>query len=286
MKILIIASNGQLGSDLSGVIENATDVQLLTLTHSQIEIKNKNSVFHHITSLNPDVVINCAAFVRVDDCEDNAEEAIQINSIGAGFVAEACKEVDAVSVYISTDYVFDGLKESPYTEVDPAYPLNIYGISKLSGEHMVRGYCSKHYIIRSSGLYGLAGSSGKGGNFVETIIYNAEQGNPLNIVTDQVLTPTFTKDLSIAILNLIKKTQYGTYHITNSGQCSWYVFAKEILDIAGIEGHVYPITSREYGAKAKRPSYSVLSNSKLAENGIEVLRPWKQALEEYISQRM
>lgn len=285
MKILIIGSNGQLGSDLTAVLKQQSNVELITLTHSQIELKDKSSVYNQIVRLNPEVVINCGAYVRVDDCENNAEEAIQINSIGAGFVAEACTEVGAECVYISTDYVFDGLKQSPYTENDLTYPINVYGISKLSGEHMVRSCCSDHYIVRSSGLYGSAGSSGKGGNFVETIIDNAEQGKAFNVVNDQVLTPTFTQDLSVAIIDLINNSEYGTYHITNSGQCSWYVFAQKILEISGIKGDLSPITTEQYGAKAKRPSYSVLSNVKLSDSGRSLLRSWEKALEDYISSR-
>jgi len=284
-KILIIGSQGQLGSDLSKELKNKSGIEIVTLDHTQIELKDKSSVHRSITGLRPDIVINCAAFVRVDDCEDDPSHAIEVNSIGAGYVAQASAKIDAQCVYISTDYVFDGSKNTPYSEDDPAYPINIYGISKLSGEHMVRSYCPKHYIVRSSGLYGLAGSSGKGGNFVETIIRLAKQGKPLNIVQDQTLTPTFTKDLSAAIAELIDKGDFGTYHITNSGECSWFLFAKAILDITGLKTELTPTTTAEYGAKAKRPAYSVLSNKKIEEIGISLLRSWEEALENYLSLR-
>jgi dTDP-4-dehydrorhamnose reductase len=225
------------------VLKNKAAIETLTLEHTQIELKDKSSVHRSITELRPDIVINCGAFVRVDDCEDDPSNVIEVNSIGAGYVAQASAKIDAVCVYISTDYVFDGSKNTPYSEDDQAYPINIYGISKLSGEHMVRSYCPKHYIIRSSGLYGLAGSSGKGGNFVETIITLANQGKPLYVVQDQVLTPTFTKDLSAVIAELIDKGDFGTYHITNSGQCSWFLFAKAILDITGLKAELTPTTT-------------------------------------------
>ena len=161
--------------------------------------------------------------------------------------------------------------------------INIYGISKLSGEHMVRSYNAQNFIIRSSGLYGLAGSSGKGGNFVNTIITCAKDGKPLNVVGDQVLSPTFTKDLSEAITDLIETSKFGTYHVSNSGKCSWYEFAKKILSITGLSTELNCISTEEYGAKARRPAYSVLSNSKLENLGLKILRPWDQALENYIS---
>jgi len=252
------------------------------LDRSQIELRDKSSVHKSITELRSNIVINCGAYVRVDDCEENPTYAIEVNALGAGFVAQASKDIDAVCVHISTDYVFDGSKDSPYTEEDPACPLNIYGISKLSGEYMVRSYCTRHYIVRSSGLYGLAGSSGKGGNFVETIIGRANEGKPLNVVQDQVLTPTFTKDLSEAIAELIDKDDFGTYHIANSGECSWYLFAKTILDITGLKTELTSIASAQYGAKDKRPAYSVLSNKKMEESGIKLLRGWHEALEDYI----
>jgi len=284
-KILIIGSNGQLGSDLTIDLQKKSGIEVVCMNHSQIELADKDSVLQSITTSSPDIVINCGAYVRVDDCEDNAAHAIQVNALGAGYVANAVEKAGAVCVYISTDYVFDGTKEIPYLENDPAYPINIYGVSKLSGEHMVRSYSSKHYIIRSSGLYGLAAYSGKGGNFVETIIDLAKQGKPLKVVKDQVLTPTFTKDLSVAIAKLIDNADYGTYHITNSGRCSWFSFAKAILDITGLETELTPTTTLEFGAKAKRPAYSVLSNKKAKESGISTLRAWEEALENYISLR-
>lgn len=280
---LIIGSDGQLGTDLSEDLKSRTDINISTLNHSQVELTSKDSVFNSITSLSPDVVINCAAYVRVDDCEDNAEKAIEVNALGSGYVAQAAEEVGAECVYISTDYVFDGEKESPYIESDLCYPLNIYGVSKLSGEHMVKSYSTKNFIIRSSGLYGLAGSSGKGGNFVNTLINLAKQGKQLNVVDDQILTPTFTQDLSRSILDLISTSQYGTYHITNGGECSWFEFTKRILSITGLSAELNPISSEEYGAKARRPAYSVLSNSKLESIGFNMLRPWDEALENYIS---
>lgn len=284
-KILIIGSDGQLGNDLNAELLNNSDVEVITFNHSQIELTDKESVLQSITSMKPDVVINCGAYVRVDDCEDNAARAIEVNALGAGYVAQATEKVSAVCIYISTNYVFDGKKKDPYTENDPAYPINIYGVSKLSGELMVKSYSSMHYILRSSGLYGIAGSSEKGGNFVESIINLAEEGKPLKVVEDQILTPTFTKDLSAAICKILDGKNFGTYHITNSGQCTWYTFAKTILDITGLQTAFTPTTSLEYGAKAKRPAYSVLSNDKLIESGIAPLRKWKEALQDYISLR-
>ena len=181
--------------------------------------------------------------------------------------------------------MFDGTTNSPYVETDPTYPINMYGISKLSGEHMVRSYCQKHFIVRSSGLYGLKGSSGKGGNFVESIINLSKHEKPLNVVEDQILTPTNTADLSKAIVDLINSKDFGTYHITNKGECSWFEFASYILHILDKQTQISPCTSSQFNSKARRPVYSVLSNQKSEQTGIKPLRNWKDALREYISLR-
>jgi dTDP-4-dehydrorhamnose reductase len=186
---------------------------------------------------------------------------------------------------MSTDYVFGGEKRAPYTEDDAPNPLNVYGVSKLAGEYFVRALCPKHFIVRTSGLYGVAGSSGKGGNFVETMIRLAKEGKPIRVVTDQVLTPTYTRDLAHKIKELLQTEAYGVYHITNSGQCSWYEFAAKIFELLSLKPDFGPTTSAEFGAKAKRPAYSVLAHGRLAQLGLDDLRSWPEALAAYLEEK-
>lgn len=286
-KVAIIGSGGQLGSDLARVISQNTGGDLHLLDHSRVECTDRLSVEKALLDIHPEVVINCAAFVRVDDCEEEAERAFSVNARGAGHVAQACADIDATVVYISTDYVFDGGKSSPYTEDDSPNPLNVYGKSKLEGEKLVQDSCPKHFIVRSSGLYGLRQGSkgGLAGNFVETMLKLADKGSPIRVVDDQVLTPTFTKDLAGAIVELIRTDKYGTYHITNSGECSWYEFGKAVFEISGLSPDYGPITSSEYGARALRPAYSVLDYSLIHQLGIAPPRVWGDALREYIELR-
>jgi len=190
-----------------------------------------------------------------------------------------------VLVHISTNYVFDGQKREPYTEDDPPNPLSVYGASKLTGEYFARNICPKHFVIRTSGLYGVAGSRAKGGNFVETMIRLAKERKPIRVVTDQVLTPTYTRDLAEKIKELLQTEAYGLYHITNSGQCSWYEFAAKIFELLGGKPDFGPTTSAEFGAKAKRPAYSVLAHERLKQLGLDDLRLWPEALEAYLEEK-
>lgn len=302
-RVAIIGSTGQLGSDLVRVLRPTTPpgdslfpspsmgegepfgFEVFPLSHHNIEITDPDSVHKVLTGIRPDVVINCAAFVRVDECEDHPEEALRVNALGALHVARCCAELGALCVYISTDYVFDGRKAAPYTEEDPPHPLNVYGISKLCGEHFVRASCPRHLIVRTSGLYGVAGSRGKGGNFVETMIRLAGEGKPIRVVDDQVLAPTYTRDLAEAIRRLLGRQASGVVHITNSGQCSWFEFARAIFDLLGIEASLEPVTSEAYAAKARRPAYSVLGSARVEELGLPLLRPWQEALEAYLREK-
>jgi dTDP-4-dehydrorhamnose reductase len=286
-KVAIIGSAGQLGTDLAAALYLNKDIELFLLDHSSVECADKLSVEKALFNIHPDLVINCAAFVRVDVCEVQPERAYSVNARGAGHVAQACSDIDATVVYISTDYVFDGGKSSPYAEEDPPNPLNVYGKSKLEGETFVGDLCPKHFIVRSSGLYGLRQGS-KGGlawNFVETMLKLADKGGPIRVVDDQTLAPTFTKDLAGAIAELIETDRYGTYHITNSGECSWYEFGKAVLEISGLSPDYGRISSKEYGARALRPAYSVLDNSLIHQLGIAPLRAWGDALREYLELR-
>lgn len=282
MRILVIGADGQLGSDLCRVLK---DQELIPLTQQEIEITDMNSVEGAFRKYQPAVVINTAAFVRVDDCETEPDKAYLVNALGARNVAVQAEKLGAKLVHISTDYVFGGGENIPtggYTEFDNPVPLNIYGKSKLAGDELVRFLCRKHMIVRSSGLFGVAGALGKGGNFIETMLKLAKERPELRVVNDQVFSPTYTLDLSVRISQLIETEYYGIFHVTNSGTCSWYELARETLDAAGSKTPLIPITSDQYPQKAKRPNYSVLRNYQLQLLGMEPMRSWQKALEDYL----
>ncbi len=282
MKILIIGANGQLGSDLVKVLDREN---LIPLTHRQIEICEPGNLKAAFEKYRPEVVLNMAAYHKVDECEKNAEKTFAVNAFGVRNLALACREYDITLLHVSTDYVFGGEKKEPYVEEDAPRPLNVYGISKLAGEYFIRYTLERYFIVRSSGLYGVARSSGKGGNFVEWMLQLASQSRELRVVNDQVLTPTYTVDLAGQIRTLIDTEDYGLYHITNHGACSWYEFALKIFELAGVGANIRPTTSAEYGAPALRPAYSVLRNKALQELGIDDMRPWEEALKDYLRER-
>ena len=229
------------------------------------------------------MIINTAAYVRVDDAENYPEKAFTVNSIGALNVAKIASEIDAVNVYISTDYVFDGRKGVPYTEADLPNPINVYGLSKYAGEIFTQNYSKKYYIIRVASLYGRGGARGKGGNFVEWIIDKAKRKEPLKIVNDQTMSPTYTVDVAKTLKKLIElKPGYGVYHMTNSGYCTWFEFAKEILKIINCSIPLEPITSYDLNRLAQRPAFSALENAKLEKIGLN-LPNWKDALRTFLN---
>jgi dTDP-4-dehydrorhamnose reductase len=285
MKAVVIGANGQLGSDLC---QELIGKDLVALTHSDVDITDMDSVKQALTRHSPAVVINTAAFHRVDDCETDQDKAFLVNALGARNVAVVAQEMGAKLIHISTDYVFGGEGEArdiPYTEFDTPIPPNIYGKSKLAGENFVRHLCQRHFIVRTSGLFGVAGASGKGGNFVETMLRLARERDELRVVNDQVFSPTYTADLARKIAQLIITEYYGTFHITNSSICSWYEFTTEILRLAGLKTTVKPITSDQYPQKAKRPDYSVLDNYHLRLLGMDDMRSWQEALRDYMKEK-
>lgn len=284
-KVLIIGPTGQLGADLIRVFQEKEGYEVIPVGRSEMDLCDVNSVLGTLNRHQPDVVINTAGQTDVDGCESDASYTMLLNADGAGYVAAACSRAGAVCVYTSSDYVFDGKKGKPYIETDETNPLNTYGISKLEGERLVRGRTDRHFIIRTSGLFGFGQRAKRGHNFVETMIRLAEGGKRLRIVQDQILSPTYTFDLASKIAELIEGDSYGTYHITNSGECSWYRFAVSVFDAAGLSPEIITVTSEEYSARAERPRYSVLDNSKLERVGIRKLRHWEEALREYISIR-
>jgi len=284
MKVLLIGANGQLGSDLRVALK---EYDLTALTDKDIDITDVESVSAAFRKSKPGIVINTAAYVRVDDCEDNIDVAYKVNALGARNVAVAVQEAGAALVHLSTDYVFGGdeTRSVPYTEFDQPEPVSIYGASKLAGERYVQHLCNKYFIVRTSALFGVAGSMGKGGNFVETMIKLAQEKDELRVVNDQVFSPTYARDLADRICQLITTKYYGIFHITNSGVCSWYDFTVEILRLASTKTRIIPITSEEYPQKATRPTYSVLDNYQLRLLGMGDTRDWKLALKDYMDKK-
>ena len=285
MKVLVTGAGGQLGTDLCTVPH---DFEVIPLTHDDIEITDMNSVEEICSRHRPDAIINTAAYVRVDDCETEPDKAFSVNALGARNVAVVAQELGAKLVHLSTDYVFGGENKPrsiPYTEFDTPVPLSTYGKSKLAGEGFVRHLCCKHFIVRASGLFGVAGSSGKGGNFVETMLRLAKERDELRVVNDQLFSPTYTKDLAEKIAQLIDTQYYGIFHVTNKGSCSWCEFTREILNLAGLKTPVIPITSDRYPQKARRPHYSVLDNYHLRLLGMDDMRSWQDALKDYMSEK-
>ncbi|MBU0671840.1 MAG: dTDP-4-dehydrorhamnose reductase [Candidatus Margulisbacteria bacterium] len=283
MKIVIIGADGQLGTDLVKIFPKN---ELVPLTIYDVDITDRAKTLKVIKQHSPDVVINTAAYNHVDKCEDHEVPAFAVNTYGVKYVAEACLETGAALVHISTDYVFDGAKGSPYLETDQPNPQSIYAISKYAGEQCVKSILNKYFIVRSSGLYGAAGCLGKGGgNFVEGMLKRAASQSELKVVADEILAPTYSLDLAKNIYELIKTKHYGLYHIVNHGSCSWYDFTVKIFELLDRKVVIHRLTAAEFKAKAKRPQYSVLKNANLEKIGLDKMRPWPEALKAYLAEK-
>jgi dTDP-4-dehydrorhamnose reductase len=275
MKVLITGSNGQLGYDLAKILRYK-NIDFLATDRSTMDITNIEQVSKVIKDYFPDIVIHCAAYTYVDKAEDEKELCYSINVLGTKYISQACKEIDAKLIYISTDYVFDGKGIEPFIETDLPNPINYYGHTKYQGEMIVQSLLSKYFIVRVSWLFG---SNGK--NFVKTIQNLLKDREHISVVSDQFGSPTYTLDLAKILLEIIKSEEYGLYHITNEGFCSWYEFALEILNLSGRDVRIYPINSSEFPTKAKRPFNSRLSKDKVMEVFSYKLQNWKSALREY-----
>lgn len=285
ISVAVIGSRGQLGTDLVETLEKASGYQVHALGHGEIECTNEASVRKALSAIRPQVVINCAAFVRVDECEDSPDRALSVNSLGALHVARACADIDALCGYISTDYVFDGTKKGPYTEEDPPRPINVYGTSKLAGEQFVRQACPRWLIARTASLFGKAGARSKGGNFVDTVLSRARKGHDLRIVNDIWTSPSYTQDIAQGLEHLIRTQSTGVFHIANESGCSWFEFAQRATEIVGLRCQIDAILASEYPMKARRPRDSRLASVRLNRSLRSILRPWDQALEAYLVEK-
>jgi dTDP-4-dehydrorhamnose reductase len=282
MRTLLIGANGQLGSELRQAFN---DCDLVPLTHAELELTNPVQVREIFSKYRPSLILNTAAYHRVDECEDQPERAFAVNAIAVRDLAIAAREIGAVLVHFSTDYVFDGRQRNPYREVDRPGPLSVYATSKLAGEYFVQTALDRYFLIRTCGLYGLAGSRSKAGNFVETILRLAADEREIRVVGDQIVAPTSAKELAYKVRQLVETDAYGLYHITNNGECSWYQFAQAILELSGVRPHLVETTSAAYGARAARPAYSVMDNANLRLLGLDDLRQWRDTLEAYLKDR-
>ena len=281
MKIAIIGSTGQLGQDLMKMLQ--PDHEVIGLTHQDVEVTDYDS-FQTLKEQKPSVIINTAAFHKTDQCEDEPLKTFSVNAVGPKNVAAVSKEINATNVFISTDYLFSGSKNEPYTEEDVPDPINTYGISKLAGELFTK-QTPKYYIFRVASLFGVAGASGKGGNFVETMITKAKKSEPVSVVDDMWMSPTYTKDAAAIIKKILELTlPFGTYHLTNQGQCTWFQFAQEIFRLTGLNPDLKRIETSQIQTKAKRPLFSALKSVKLPQYNLG-MRSWKEALYSYLVEK-
>lgn len=280
MKILVTGGNGQLGHDV--VLElNSRGIDTLAPSSSEFDITDAQTVERVIGDYCPDAVIHCAGWTAVDDAElpENHDKVFSINKDGAANIAAACKKINAKMMFISTDYVFNGEGTAPWKPDCKDYnPISVYGQSKLDGELAVSRILERFFIVRIAWLFGINGK-----NFVKTMINVGKTHDKVRVVNDQIGTPTYSKDLSRLLSDMIESDKYGYYHATNEGGfISWYDFTCEIYNQAGLKTEVVPVSTEEYGAKAKRPFNSRLDKSKLVENGFKPLPDWKDALARYL----
>lgn len=289
MVVLITGVKGQLGNELTSIINNSKSeisdvsdyvkgIEVIAMDIDKLDISDIEAVKKVMRETKPDVVINCAAYTNVDLCETDSDIAFKVNAIGPRNLAIATEEIGAKLVQVSTDYVFSGNGDTPFKEYDTPNPYSVYGKTKLMGEKFVSELSSKYFIVRTAWLYGYVGN-----NFVYTIMKLAKDRDSINVVNDQRGNPTNANDLAHHILKLINTEEYGVYHCTGKGECSWYDFAKEIIDLSEIQCIVNPCTSEEFVRPAKRPEYSSLDNMMLRCSVGDEMRDWKDALKVFIN---
>lgn len=288
MKILITGGNGQLGREINQALtQKKTSIgplpdvykecEWLSVDVDTLDITDTVATRETVEAFRPDVVINCAAMTNVDGCETDAETAFRINAVGVRSLAAACESIDTKFLHVSTDYVFDGQGSTPYREWDPCAPNTVYGKSKRLGEEYAFSACTRTFVVRTAWLYGAGGN-----NFVKTMQRLGAQRDTVTVVNDQRGNPTFAGDLAHHLLKLAATEEYGLYHCTGEGECSWYEFASEIMRLSGLSCTVLPCTTAEYPSKTPRPAYSSLENLALSVTVGNEMRDWRVALKEYI----
>lgn len=278
MKVLVTGANGQLGYDLIKEL-NKRNIENIGVDKNDFDITNQGETENFILNCKPDAIIHCAAYTNVNKAEDEKDLCYKINVDGTKNIASACKKIDAKMIYISTDYIFDGKKNSPYEIDDNPNPLNFYGKTKLDGENVIKNSLEKYFIVRISWVFGKNGN-----NFVKTMLNLSQTQNELNIVSDQIGSPTYTVDLSKILCDMVLTDKYGIYHATNENYCSWYEFAQEIFKISDIKIKLNPVETKNFPSKAKRALNSRLSKKKLPESNFSKLPTWQNALARFLKE--
>ena len=286
MKVAVIGANGQLGSDVAAEFGKNGDV-VVPLTHTEIELANLDSVSNCLGELQPELIVNTAAMHHVEKCEQDPASAFAVNGMGSRNLALVARELGAVLMHVSTDYVFDGKKGSPYEEHDPPRPLSVYGNTKLAGEYFVRAATEKHFVLRTSALYGKKPCRAKGGlNFIELMLKLARERGEVKVVDNEFVTPTATDELARQIVALSRSDAYGLYHATAEGSCSWHQFAGKIFELTGTQVTLKAAGPNEFPAKVARPMYSVLENKGLKALGLNQFGTWQAGLARYLEGRL
>src|SRR5688572_14478321 len=283
VRCVLVGAAGQLGADLLRTFD--VPGEIIPLTRADLDIVDAARVHAVLGELRPTHVVNAAAYNQVDRAEDDDAAAVAINATAVEHLARASEVQHATCVHFSTDYVFDGARRTPYSERDAPAPVNRYGESKLLGERLAQAACERTFVFRVCGLFGVARATGGGTNFVETMLRMAEAGRALRVVADQIMTPSSTLDLARTVWRVVPKASPGIYHLTNAGQTSWYDFARAIFDLSDLQPDLTAVTAAEYGARARRPAYSVLAHDALAALGEDDLQPWQHALAAYLRER-
>lgn len=278
MLVLVTGVNGQLGFDVVKEL-TAKGHEAVGVDRAELDITDESAVSSFVKELKPDAIIHCAAYTNVDGAEADQEGAYKVNVLGTKYLAESANQVNAKMVYVSTDYVFDGNGTEPYEVDHPTSPLGVYGETKLAGEQILQDTLSKYFIVRTAWVYGINGN-----NFVKTMLRLGSERNELGVVYDQVGSPTYTVDLAKFLVELADTDNYGVYHASNAGVCSWHEFAVEIFKQAEMDVKVNALTSEQFPRPAARPKYSVLSKKKIVEEGFTPLRDWKEALSAYLNE--
>jgi dTDP-4-dehydrorhamnose reductase len=284
MKVLLIGANGQLGTDLNLLLVKE-GMEVRAVANREIDVRNPEATMELVASVRPDVVINTAAFHKLEECDTQPLVAYEVNAIGARNLARACEKHDSALMHFSTDYVFDGAKGSAYIETDLTTPINVYGVTKVASEAMVAYTMRRYFLVRVCGLYGKAGPSGKGANFVENMLNKARDGAAIRVVDDQVLSPTYTLDLAEKLVDLLALDAYGLYHLSSEGQCSWHEFAAKIFDLTGVKANLSPCKTTDFPGPVKRPLVSAMNKSKFNELGLGQMPHWSESLDKYLAAR-
>lgn len=276
-KLLVTGAKGQLGQELMRTEDERYEI--VGLDRVALDVTDLAQCKQTIAQYAPSAVIHAGAYTAVDQAETEVDEAYRVNALGTRNLAIAAREANVKLCYVSTDYVFDGQGSHPYNEYDNTNPQSVYGKSKRAGELLLQSICPTFFIVRTSWVYGKHGN-----NFVKTMLKLAQDRDSLKVVSDQIGSPTYTRDLTLFLLNLVETEAYGIYHTTNAGACSWFEFAQAIFEERGIQSTLTPCTTSEFPRPAPRPAYSVLDHSAIRQNGFSDLRPWREALREFLSE--